>query len=103
MESKQHAPHLQGSLPNNTKGYGRQSSAYCVGYSEIDKYAAQIYQFHFPTQNHYGDITKINADALPDFDLYVGGFPCQAFSIAGKRAGFNDTRGTLFFDVARLP
>jgi len=74
----------------------------CVGYSEIDKYAAQIYQTHFPNHHNYGDITKIDADALPDFDLYVGGFPCQAFSIAGKRGGFDDTRGTLFFDVARL-
>ena len=80
---------------------GRERSV-CVGFSEIDKYAAQIYQRHFPDHTNYGDITKIDASALPDFDLYVGGFPCQAFSIAGKRAGFNDTRGTLFFDVARL-
>jgi DNA (cytosine-5)-methyltransferase 1 len=78
------------------------SKATCVGYSEIDKYATQIYQAHFPTHHNYGDITAIDADALPDFDLYVGGFPCQAFSIAGKRGGFDDTRGTLFFDVARL-
>lgn len=74
----------------------------CVGSSEIDKYAAQIYQRHFPDHHNYGDITAIDAAALPDFDLYVGGFPCQAFSIAGKRGGFSDTRGTLFFDVARI-
>jgi DNA (cytosine-5)-methyltransferase 1 len=78
------------------------SQATCVGFSEIDKYAAQIYQSHFPDHKNYGDITTIDANALPDFDLFVGGFPCQAFSIAGKRAGFNDTRGTLFFDVARI-
>jgi DNA (cytosine-5)-methyltransferase 1 len=74
----------------------------CVGYSEIDKYAIQIYQKHFPDHKQYGDITKINAEELPDFDLLVGGFPCQAFSIAGKRRGFEDTRGTLFFELARI-
>ena len=72
----------------------------CVGFSEIDKYATQIYKKHFPNHKEYGDITKINAPTLPDFDLLVGGFPCQAFSIAGKRGGFDDTRGTLFFEVA---
>lgn len=76
--------------------------AECVGFSEIDKYASSIYQSHFPTHKNYGDITKINAEELPDFDLLVGGFPCQAFSIAGKRKGFDDTRGTLFFDLARI-
>lgn len=75
---------------------------HCVGYSEIDKYATKVYERHFPNHENYGDITKINADELPDFDCLVGGFPCQAFSIAGKRGGFDDTRGTLFFDLARI-
>jgi DNA (cytosine-5)-methyltransferase 1 len=74
----------------------------CVGFSEIDKYATQIYLKHFPSHQPYGDISKIDAQALPDFDLLCGGFPCQAFSIAGKRRGFEDTRGTLFFEIARL-
>lgn len=83
-----------------TLGIG--DKAECIGFSEIDKYAAKVYQHHFPTHKNYGDITKINADELPDFDLLVGGFPCQSFSIAGKRGGFEDTRGTLFFDIARI-
>ena len=81
---------------------GNRSAPLCVGYSEIDKYATQIYQRHFPNHKNYGDITKIVADELPDFDLLVGGFPCQAFSIAGKRGGFEDTRGTMFFELARI-
>ena len=76
--------------------------ATCIGYSEIDKYAAEIYQKHFPNHKNYGDITTINAGALPDFEMLVGGFPCQSFSIAGKRHGFNDTRGTMFFEIARI-
>lgn len=73
----------------------------CIGFSEIDKYAIQVYNKHFKHKN-YGDATKIDTRELPDFDLLVGGFPCQAFSIAGKRKGFDDTRGTLFFDIARI-
>ena len=84
---------------------GLQNSDYefeCVGYSEVDKYAISIYERHFPSHKNFGDATKIRTEDLPDFDLLVGGFPCQAFSIAGQRRGFDDTRGTLFFEIARI-
>lgn len=74
----------------------------CVGYSEIDPYAIKIYQNHFPKHENFGDIEAIDETALPDFDLLCGGFPCQSFSIAGKRRGFVDTRGTLFFEICRI-
>lgn len=76
--------------------------AECIGFSEIDKYAASVYQHNFKGAKNYGDITKLNPADIPPIDALVGGFPCQAFSVAGKRLGFDDTRGTLFFDVARL-
>jgi DNA (cytosine-5)-methyltransferase 1 len=73
-----------------------------VGYSEILPSACAVYKYHFPDHINYGDITRINPIKLPDFDLFVGGFPCQSFSFAGQRKGFEDTRGTLFFEVARI-
>jgi DNA (cytosine-5)-methyltransferase 1 len=74
----------------------------CVGFSEIDKHAIQIYQRHYPEHRNYGDATKIDPKELPDFDMLCGGFPCQSFSVAGKRQGFKDTRGTLFFEICRI-
>lgn len=74
----------------------------CVGFSEIDKYAIQIYQKHFPTHKNWGNATQINTDKLPDFDFLCGGVPCQSWSIAGKRKGFEDIRGTMWFEVFRI-
>lgn len=82
--------------------YGIDTRGTCVGFSEIDKYATSVFKRHYPEGTNYGDITTIDPTELPDFDLLVGGFPCQSFSIAGKRGGFLDTRGTLFFDIARI-
>jgi DNA (cytosine-5)-methyltransferase 1 len=88
-----------------------------IGYSEIDKYAIKCFQQNhckecdFNTPNgwkrellpkNYGDCKRINPNELPDFDLLTGGFPCQSFSIAGARKGFNDTRGTLFREIIRI-
>lgn len=75
--------------------------AKCVFSSEIDPCAQQTYEENHGERPH-GDITKIGAADIPDHDILCAGFPCQAFSQAGQRLGFDETRGTLFFDVARI-
>ena len=73
-----------------------------VGACEIDQYARQVYAKHWGGTKIYEDATKINADELPDIDGICAGFPCQTFSIAGRRLGFEESRGTLFFEIARI-
>lgn len=75
-----------------------------VAYCEINKYAKKFYDSAFNTKGelYFNDAAKIIQGELPDFDLLTAGFPCQSFSIAGKRQGFKDTRGTMFFEIARI-
>ena len=74
----------------------------CVFTSEIKPYAIDVLNQNHPREIVNGDITKVDEKGIPDFDFLLAGFPCQAFSAAGKRLGFLDTRGTLFFDVERI-
>ena len=72
--------------------------------NEIDKYAIQTYQNNFDITVDERDINDVNANEIPDFDIMLAGFPCQAFSLAGYRKGFEDEkgRGTLFFELERI-
>lgn len=73
----------------------------CVLSSEIDKYAQKTYQAYFKHEPK-GDICKLELSEIPGFDILVGGFPCQPFSVAGHKKGFIDTRGTLFFEIEKI-
>jgi DNA (cytosine-5)-methyltransferase 1 len=73
----------------------------CVFSSDIDKAVQETYAMNFGEKPE-GDITQINASDIPDHDVLCAGFPCQPFSTAGRRLGFEDTRGTLFYEYARI-
>ena len=86
-------------------GLDRAGGYKCVGHCEIDKYADAAYRrLHQPKESevYYNDAKTIDTNTLPDFELLCAGFPCQSFSVAGKRQGFLDPRGTAFFDIARV-
>ena len=76
----------------------------CIGHCEIDPYANKAYTAIYDTggELYFEDARKINTSDFPELDLICAGFPCQSFSVAGKRLGFGDTRGTLFFEIARI-
>lgn len=72
-----------------------------VGFSEIDKYASSVLNYHYPKVKNYGDIKQINWEEIPDFDILTGGSPCQDFSIAGKRRGLLGTKSSLAWEFIR--
>ena len=74
----------------------------CVYANDFDKYCKLVYDKNFKQKMHLEDITKVDVMAIPDHDLLVGGFPCPAFSIAGRRKGFEDLRGQLIYDILRI-
>lgn len=106
QESQQKERPQRGKRPTNEQGAllhnrNRSASLRCVYSNEWDKYANSVYKYHYKECDDR-DIRTVKTNEIPEHDLLCGGFPCQSFSVAGKRGGFEDTRGTLFFEIARI-
>ena len=86
------------------EGLTRAGDFVCVGHCEMDEKADESYRALFDCEGEWycSDAREADPNTMPEFDLLCGGFPCQAFSLAGHRRGFDDPRGTLFFELARL-
>lgn len=103
MENKIRVVSLFSGIGGFEKGLEKSNLLYEVVFaSEIDQFAISTYGYNYSLENMHGDIKKINEKDIPDHDLLCAGFPCQSFSVAGKQKGFNDIRGTLFFDIVRI-
>lgn len=76
----------------------------CVGYSDTSRLSVTTYKLMFNTENekNYGNLKKIKCETLPPFDLLIAGFPCQTFSVIGRKAGFSDERGQIIFHLIRI-
>lgn len=94
------ADSLENILPD-IEGKCTREPTTCIGFSEIDKYASAVLRYRFPNTTNYGDITKIDWSAVPDFDLLVGGSPCQDLSVAGKQKGLVGERSGLFYEYVK--
>lgn len=105
FKSKKTAPYkmidLFAGIGGTRLGFHLTGKTQAVFSSEIDKHAVKTYRANFGDEPT-GDITQVDEKDIPDHDILVAGFPCQAFSQAGKKLGFEDTRGTLFFEIARI-
>lgn len=103
MENKTKVVSLFSGIGGFEKGLEKSNLSHEVVFaSEIDQFAISTYGYNYSLKNMHGDIKKINEKDIPEHDLLCAGFPCQSFSVAGKQKGFNDIRGTLFFDIVRI-